>query len=130
VTSLTTTTCGYRGTGNGERRIVRTHRLQFAPKLAPSHCALHPRPRAWPSRWKAYAGYPEDVSAERDELRELVERLPDEEVPAVLSAARRHLGDPSGRAWPPAFFGSGRVGRTDVAERAEELLEEGFGQPA
>jgi len=86
--------------------------------------------RAWLSSWKACAGYPGHVSAERDELRELVERLPDEEVPAVLSVARRHLGDPSGRAWPPAFFGAGRAGRTDVAERAEELLDEGFGQLA
>lgn len=76
---------------------------------------------------RATLGY---MSAERDELRELVERLPDEEVPAVLSVARRHLGDPSGRTWPPAFFGSGRAGRADVAERAEELLDEGFGQPA
>lgn len=88
------------------------------------------RPRAWLSSRTARAGYAEHVSAERDELRELVERLPDEEVPAVLSVARRHLGDPSGRAWPPAFFGSGRAERTDVAERAEELLDEGFGQPA
>jgi hypothetical protein len=70
------------------------------------------------------------VSAERDELRALVDRLPEEQVPAVLSAARRHLANASGRAWPPAFFGSGRAGRTDVAERAEELLDEGFGQPA
>jgi hypothetical protein len=30
----------------------------------------------------------------------------------------------------PAFFGAGRAGRTDVAERAEELLDEGFGQLA
>jgi hypothetical protein len=70
------------------------------------------------------------VSAERDELRELVEHLPDEQVPAVLSVARSYLSDRPGRAWPPAFFGSGRAGRTDVAERAEELLDEGFGQPA
>ena len=100
------------------------------PSSHPSRCDLHPRRRAWLSSWKACAGYPGHVSAERDELRELVERLPDEEVPAVLSVARRHLGDPSGRAWPPAFFGAGRAGRTDVAERAEELLDEGFGQLA
>jgi hypothetical protein len=70
------------------------------------------------------------MSAERDELRELVERLPEEQVPAILSAARSRLAGSSSRAWPPAFFGSGHAGRTDVAERAEELLDEGFGRPA
>jgi hypothetical protein len=35
VTSLTATSCGYRGTGDGKRRIVRAQRLRFAPKLAP-----------------------------------------------------------------------------------------------
>jgi len=71
-----------------------------------------------------------EVSAERDELRELVERLPEEQVPAVLSEARRHLTDPDQRPWPPAFFGAGRAGRGDVAERSEELLDEGFGRSA
>lgn len=70
------------------------------------------------------------VSAERDELRELVERLPDEQVPAVLSEARRHLAAAPSRPWPPAFFGAGRAGRGDVAERAEEFLDDGFGRPA
>lgn len=75
-------------------------------------------------------GYAGLVSAERDELRKLVERLPDEQVPAALSAVRRSLDRPSERPWPPAFFGAGRAGRTDVAERAEELLDEGFGRRA
>jgi hypothetical protein len=57
------------------------------------------------------------MSVERDELRELVERLPDEQVTAMLSAARRHLAIVSSRAWPPAFFGSGRAGRPEVAAR-------------
>jgi hypothetical protein len=69
------------------------------------------------------------MSAERDELRELVERLPEEQVPAVLAAAR-HLQAASARPWPPAFFGAGRAGRTDTAARSEELLDEGFGRPA
>jgi hypothetical protein len=70
------------------------------------------------------------MSAERDELRDLVERLPDDEVPAVLAEARRHLRSASDRTWPPAFFGAGRARRSDVAARAEELLGEGFGRPA
>ena len=70
------------------------------------------------------------VSAERDELRELVEHLPEEQVAAVLSEARRHLAAVSSRPWPPAFFAAGRAGRQDVAERAEELLGDGFGHSA
>jgi hypothetical protein len=68
------------------------------------------------------------ASAERDELRELVEHLPEDQVPAVLSEARRHLAEASSRSWPPAFFGAGSAGRGDVAERAEELLDDGFGR--
>jgi hypothetical protein len=70
------------------------------------------------------------VSAERDELRELVEHLPEEQVSAALSAVRRSVGASSERSWPPAFFGAGQAGRGDVAERAEDLLDEGFGRPA
>jgi hypothetical protein len=70
------------------------------------------------------------VSAERDELRELVERLPEEQVPVALSEVRRRLAQTRKRTWPPAFFGAGRAGRSDVAERAEELLDEGFGHSA
>lgn len=70
------------------------------------------------------------MSAERDELRELVERLHDEQVLAVLTEARRHLTSASERPWPPAFFAAGRASRSDVAARSEELLDEGFGRPA
>lgn len=70
------------------------------------------------------------MSAERDELRELVERLPDDGVSAALADVRRHSGEARGRSWPPAFFGSGRAGRGDVAARSEDILDEGFGLPA
>ena len=71
------------------------------------------------------------VSAERDELRKLVERLPDEQVPVALDEVRRRLADAQRkRGWLPAFFGAGRAGRIDVAERAEEMLDEGFGHSA
>jgi hypothetical protein len=75
-------------------------------------------------------GYAVCMSAERDELRELVERLPEEQVPAVLAAARRHLQATPGRSWPPALFGAGRARRSDVAARSEELLDDGFGRLA
>jgi hypothetical protein len=76
------------------------------------------------------AGYAVCMSAERDELRELVERLPDEQVQAVLAVARRHLQAAPERPWPPAFFGAGQARRRDIAARSEELLDEGFGRPA
>ena len=70
------------------------------------------------------------VSAERDELRQLVERLPDEQVPAVLAEVRHHLEPVASRPWPPAFFGAGRGSRPDVAARVDEILDEGFGRSA
>ncbi len=75
-------------------------------------------------------GYPRFMSDARDELRELVEQLPDDEVPVVLAEVRRHVVPVTTRPWPPAFFGAGEASRSDVAERAEEILGEGFGRPA
>ncbi|WP_226367332.1 hypothetical protein [Pseudonocardia sp. ICBG162] len=69
------------------------------------------------------------MSRERDELRELVEQLPEHEIPVALADVRRHLSSASALRWPPAFFGAGRAGRSDVAARSRELLEEGFGEP-
>jgi hypothetical protein len=66
--------------------------------------------------------------SERDELRRLVDDLPDEQVPAVLAAVRRHLRVAPERTWPPDFLGAGRATRPDVAARAEEILDEGFGR--
>ncbi|MFG1928072.1 hypothetical protein [Cryptosporangium sp. NPDC048952] len=68
------------------------------------------------------------MSAERDELRRLVEELPDEEVGAALDELRRHLRPVSARPWPPAFFGAGTSRRPGVARRADEILAEGFGR--
>ena len=82
------------------------------------------------SRVAGEAGTLRHVSAERDELRELVERLPEEQVSTVLFEARRHLLAAPSRPWPPAFFGAGRAGRGDVAERSDELLDDGFGRSA
>jgi hypothetical protein len=70
------------------------------------------------------------MSVERDELRDLIENLSDDEVPVVLADLRRHLRPPEGRAWPPAFFAAGRAGRSEVAARSGEILDEGFGRPS
>jgi hypothetical protein len=67
-------------------------------------------------------------SPERDELKRLVDELPEEQVPQVLADVRRHLYPVRERAWPPAFFGSIEGDGTAVGARAEELLHEGFGR--
>lgn len=69
------------------------------------------------------------VSTPRDELRELVEHLPDEQVPAVLSELRARLAPAAaGRSWPPAWFGIAEGSAPDVSERVEEILAEGLGR--
>jgi hypothetical protein len=70
------------------------------------------------------------MSAQREELLRLVAELPEDEVPAVLDAVRRRLRAAANGAWPPAWFGAGRVRTTDTAAQAEKLLEQGFGHHA
>jgi hypothetical protein len=70
------------------------------------------------------------MSAERDELRRLVEDLPEEEVPAAVAELRLRTAAVVDREWPPRWFGAASAGRTDVAACSEELLEDGFGRPA
>jgi hypothetical protein len=70
------------------------------------------------------------VSAERDELRRLVEELPDAEVPAVVAELRLRTAPSADRVWPPPWFGAASGSRTDTAARSEELLKDGFGRPA
>lgn len=74
------------------------------------------------------AAYPGAVSPEREELRKLVEDLPDEQVPAVLDELRRRLRRVPAGQWPPAWFGAARGGRSDTARRADDILAEGFGR--
>ncbi len=69
------------------------------------------------------------MSAERDELRRLVEELSDDRVPAVLAEVRRQSGQVSAGEWPPAWFGSFASGRSDFGSNHEDLLAEGFGRP-
>lgn len=70
------------------------------------------------------------VSAERDELRRLVDELPDAEVSAAVAELRLRTAPPADRAWPPSWFGAASGSRTDTAARSEELLEDGFGRSA
>jgi hypothetical protein len=68
------------------------------------------------------------VSAERDELRRLVEQLSDDRVPAVLAEARRQSESVPVGEWPPPWFGSFASGRSDLGSEHEDLLAEGFGR--
>jgi hypothetical protein len=68
------------------------------------------------------------MTVERDELRRLVEDLPDEQVPAALEDVRRRVAPHETRAWPPTWFAMGTGQRTDTAARIDEILAEGFGR--
>jgi hypothetical protein len=67
------------------------------------------------------------VSADREELRRLVEELPDERVPAVLAEARRQSPARPIGAWPPPGSPLSKPDRTDLARHHDDLLAEGFG---
>jgi hypothetical protein len=70
------------------------------------------------------------MSAEREELRSLVEQLPDGQVAQVLRDVRRLLPLQSAKSstWPPAWFAIAEGSAPDVARRSRELLAEGFGR--
>lgn len=70
------------------------------------------------------------MSAERDELRRLVDELPDDQVRSALDDVRRRAARRDPRPWPPPWFGIASGRRTDTAARADELLGEGFGRSA
>lgn len=59
----------------------------------------------------------------RDKLLQLVESLPDE----LLRLAMERYVLPAQRQPLPAFVGIGDSGRSDVSERVDDLLANGFG---
>lgn len=67
-------------------------------------------------------------SPERDELVRLAQEIPDDQVPDALREIRRHLKPVSDRPWPPAFFASAPGDGGRIADEADELLRQGFGQ--
>lgn len=72
------------------------------------------------------------MSADRHELHDLIDELPDDQVALALADVRRRLSKkPAGGSWPPKFFGAGvaRDGRTDIAGNIDKYLSEGFGSP-
>jgi len=66
------------------------------------------------------------VSAERDELLRLVRDLPEDQVAPVLADLRRRLRPPTDRPWPPPFFAVVPGDGTSIADKADDLLREGF----
>jgi hypothetical protein len=63
----------------------------------------------------------------RDKLLELVERLPEEQVDELLRLAMERYSLPAQREPLPAFVGIGDSGRSDVSERVDDFLANGFG---
>jgi len=70
------------------------------------------------------------VSADRDELRRLIEELPDDQVGLALADVRRRATRRRAGSWPPAWFGAAVARRTDTSANADNLLADGFGRPA
>ncbi|WP_037070411.1 hypothetical protein [Pseudonocardia acaciae] len=64
------------------------------------------------------------MSADRDELRRLVDELPEREIPAVLAEVRHRAHPEFTPEWPPAFFASFSSGRGDLAARHNDALAE------
>jgi hypothetical protein len=63
----------------------------------------------------------------KEKLRLLVDSLPDEQADELLRLVTDLYGAPEPRPPLPAFVGIGASGRSDIAERADEMLD-GFGR--
>ena len=68
------------------------------------------------------------MSGERDELRRLVEELPDEHVGIALAVKRRMVTSRDGGAWPRVWMNSFSSGGSDVGRRHADLLADRFGR--
>ncbi len=71
------------------------------------------------------------MSESRDELHHLIDSLPEEQVEQVLTDVRRRTKPrpaPSDKAFAWIAMGPAKNGRTDNAQRVDELLAEGFGR--
>jgi hypothetical protein len=65
----------------------------------------------------------------KDQLLQLVEHLPEEQAAELLKLATERYGVPDQRRPMPAFVGIGDSGRSDISERVDDLLADGFGRP-
>lgn len=71
------------------------------------------------------------MAADRHELHDLVDELPDDQVELAIADVRRRLPKPTAdRTWPPEFFGiiDGAEVHGNVARDADDFLAStGFG---
>lgn len=72
----------------------------------------------------------------RDELRHLVDELPDEQLSAAFALVRQLSPaeansdpDEAESEWPPAWFSSISSGRDDTSEQVDEILRAEYGRP-
>ena len=63
----------------------------------------------------------------KDKLLKLVENLPEEQVDELLRLAMERYILPGQRQPLPAFVGIGDSGRSDISERVDNFLANGFG---
>ena len=72
------------------------------------------------------------MTADRHELHELVDELPEDQVASAIDDVRRRMPKPEPeRPWPPAFFGiiDGSEAPTDIARNVDlHLAAFGFGR--
>ena len=71
------------------------------------------------------------MTAERHELHELVDELPEDQVAVVLADVRRRLPLTEDKAWSPEFFGivEGADLPADLATNTDDYLAaSGFGR--
>jgi hypothetical protein len=69
------------------------------------------------------------MTAARDELRRLVDALPEEQVTrAIAEVTRLTSGSAPKTSWPPPWIASIAADDGDTSERIDEILAEGFGR--
>lgn len=68
------------------------------------------------------------MTAARDSLHHLVDRLSDDQVPDALRVLENLTAVSTTAPWPPPWFGSITAGRSDTSDRVDEILAEGFGR--
>jgi hypothetical protein len=69
------------------------------------------------------------MSTSRDQLHELVDQLPEEQVLAAVSQLRARLVSvPPAGSWPPTWIGVAQGSSQDLSERFEDVLSAELGE--